>query len=256
MAGYEKLEVQSRDEIQTYDCKFINGPKPELTGRLDTRPWQDVEYTADFIDIRGTSEPHPKYRTRVKMLWDYDYLYFGAEMEEPHVWTSITEKNSVIYWQNDFEIFIDPDNDGLNYYEFEMNALNTIWELTLDKPYNKGGKAVHPTNIDGLISSVHIDGTINDPTDVDRGWSVEVAIPWKGLAKYNSGKATPPNKGDSWRINFSRVQWDFKIVNGTYERVPAENSWDIHYESNWVWSNQGEINMHIPERWGYVRFVD
>ncbi|KAJ3345521.1 hypothetical protein HDU83_004028 [Entophlyctis luteolus] len=202
--------------------------------------------------------PAPRFRTRAKMLWDLDYLYFACEMEEPHVWTNISEKNSVIYWQNDWEIFIDPDGDGLNYYEFEVNALNTIWELTLDKPYNKGGQATHPTNIPGLKSVVHVRGTVNDASDVDEGWNVEVAIPWEGLKKYNTNppnRQTPPNPGDSWRINFSRVEWPFRIdENGKYVRLPEYNRWDVHDEDNWTWSRQGEINMHIPEMWGVVTF--
>src|SRR5207302_4948895 len=64
-----------------------------------------------------------------------------AELEEPHVWGTITRKNKVIFYDNDFEVFIDPDGDNHNYYEFEINALNTIWELTLVKPYRNGGPA-------------------------------------------------------------------------------------------------------------------
>jgi hypothetical protein len=26
-------------------------------------------------------------------------------------------------------------------------------------------------------------------------------------------------------------------------------------EDNWVWSPQGLINMHVPERWGWVEFA-
>ena len=54
----------------------------------------------------------------------------------------MTEKNGVIFHDNDFEVFIDPDGDNHQYYEFEMNALNTIWELTLPRPYRAGGEAV------------------------------------------------------------------------------------------------------------------
>ncbi|KAI8614930.1 hypothetical protein BC830DRAFT_341375 [Chytriomyces sp. MP71] len=181
-------------------------------------------------------------------------------MEEPHVWTNISQRNSVIYWQNDWEMFIDPDGDALNYYEFEVNALNTIWELTLDKPYSKGGHATHPTNIEGLVSAVHVKGTINNASDEDIGWNVEVAIPWEGLKKYNINpptRSTPPVIGDTWRINFSRVEWEFRLdADGKYVRVPEENRWDVHCEENWSWRPQGEINMHIPERWGFVTFVD
>jgi hypothetical protein len=242
-----------RDQIQIYHCKFT-ASKPPLDGKVTGTVWDQAEWTNEFIDIRGTRYPKPRFSTKVKMLWDNEYLYIGAWMEEPHVWTTISEKNSVIYWNNDFEIFIDPDGDSRNYYELEINALNTIWELTLDKPYNEGGTATHPTNIDGLISKVYVDGTINDPRDIDRSWSVEVAIPWQGLAKYNT-KSTPPLPYDGWRMNFSRVEWKFIVENEKYVRIPAENRWDVHEEDNWVWSVQNEINMHIPSRWGLVQFV-
>ncbi|KAI8839396.1 hypothetical protein BJ741DRAFT_599228 [Chytriomyces cf. hyalinus JEL632] len=257
MAKINALSTESRS-IQHYVCQWT-GIKPALTGMINSSPWTSAPWTSDYIDITGNTEPRPRFRTRTKMLWDDEYFYFAAEMEEPHVWTNITEKNAVVYWQNDWEIFIDPDGDGLNYYEFEVNALNTIWELTLDKPYSRGGQATHPTNIDGLVSAVYVDGTVNDSSDVDRGWSVEVAIPWAGLQKYNinpPSRATPPSVGDSWRVNFSRVEWPFRIdKDGAYVRIPDENRWDIHYEDNWSWSSQGEINMHIPEKWGVVVFA-
>jgi hypothetical protein len=250
---YQTLLMFNRNDIQQYDCKFTS-VRPNLE-KITGPVWEAANWTRDFIDIRGIEYPAPRFETKVKMLWDMEYLYFAAAITEPHIWTSITEKNSVLYWQNDFEIFIDPDGDSRNYYEFEVNALGTIWELTLDKPYNEGGRATHPTNIEGLISNVSIDGTINDASDVDKGWSLVVAIPWNGLEKYNTNRATPPVPNDEWRINFSRVEWQFKVVDGKYVRVPDENRWDVHYEDNWVWSAQKEINMHIPSKWGIVTFI-
>ena len=65
------------------------------------------------------------------MVWDDKYLYFAAEIEEPHVWGTLTQHDSVIFRDNDFEVFIDPNGDTHEYYEFEMNALNTGWDLFL-----------------------------------------------------------------------------------------------------------------------------
>ena len=82
---------------------------------------------------------------------------------------TFTKKNSIIFRDNDFEVFIDPESSGENYYEYEMNALNTIWELTLVRRYTKGGPAISPTNLPGLIHRVFVDGTINDPDDKEGG---------------------------------------------------------------------------------------
>ena len=60
---------------------------------------------------------------------------------------------------------------------------------------------------------------------------------------------SPPKPGETWRINFSRVQWRHEVVDGKYHKVPKTP------EDNWVWAPQGAINMHIPEMWGYVTFV-
>ena len=58
----------------------------------------------------------------------------------------------------------------------------------------------------------------------------------------------PPKDGNQWRINFSRVEWDTTIEAGKYVKVKGRP------EHNWVWSPQGVINMHCPERWGYLQF--
>jgi len=151
-------------------------------------------------------------------------FYVGADLEEPHVWGTITEQNAVMFEDNDFEIFIDPDCDGLNYYEFEINALGSAWELNLPKPYGEGGTPILGCNIDGLISAVAVHGSLNDPRDIDSGWSVEIAIPWLGLAKYHKRGVSPPLIGDRWKMNFSRVQWECQIVDGGYERMPPHGT--------------------------------
>jgi hypothetical protein len=233
-----------------YVCYRAKAPIT-IDGRADDSAWADASWSEDFMDIEGSRRPAPRFRTRMKMLWDDDNLYVLGDLQEPHVWGTITKKNAVIFHDNDFEIFINPTGDNHNYYEFEMNALNTIWELTLEKPYRDGGPARLGTNIEGLRSAVHIDGTLNDPADTDRSWSVEIAIPWKGLAKYaGEAKPCPPRDGDQWRMNFSRVEWLIDIIDGKYRKIPKE----MRPEDNWVWSPQGVIDMHRPERWGCVQF--
>lgn len=219
-----------------------------VDGRLDDAAWTRAPWSEPFVDIEGDARPRPTWPTRVKLLWDDAFLYVGAELEEPHVWATLTQHDSVIFRDNDFEVFIDPNGDTRDYYEFEINALNTGWDLLLPKPYRDGGKADNSWEIPGLKTAVQVDGTLNDPREVDRGWSVELAFPWRVLAEH-AGTNAPPRDGDRWRLNFSRVEWDLDHSSGTYVKIPGRK------EHNWVWSPQGEINMHIPERWGSVAFV-
>lgn len=218
-----------------------------MDGSLTQFTWQDAAWTDDFVDIEGDTRPLPRYRTRVKMLWDEDFFYIAAEMEEPHIWATLTEHDSVIFQDNDFEVFIDPDGDSQRYFEFEINALNTTWDLYLEKPYRDSGSADNSWESE-VRSAVKIFGTLNDPTDVDSKWTVEIAFPWACFAE-KAGMPCPPNPGDTWRINFSRVEWDTQIINGRYVKIAGQP------EHNWVWSPQGVIDMHQPEKWGFVEFV-
>jgi hypothetical protein len=220
-----------------------------LDGKLDEAAWQAVPWTEDFVDIEGDVRPRPRFRTRVKMLWDDGYFYIGAELQEPHVWGTLTKHDSIIFNDNDFEVFIDPDGDNHNYAELELNALNTTWDLLLTKPYRDGGKALNEWEMTGLRTAVHVDGTLNDPRDTDRGWSVEMAIPWQVFRKLTDG-SLPPKDGDQWRVNFSRVEWQVEIKDGQYHKVKGQR------EDNWVWSPQGVVDMHRPETWGYVQFAN
>lgn len=229
-----------------YICYRARKPL-RVDGKLDDEAWRDATWTEDFVDIEGDKKPRPRFRTRAKMIWNDEYFYIGAEMEEPHVWGTLTEHDSVIFHDNDFEVFIDPDGDNHNYYEIEINALNTVWDLRLPKPYRDGGPPLNEWEIPGLKTAIFVDGTLNDPRDMDRGWSVEMAIPWKVLAEF-AGCPAPPRDGDQWRVNFSRVEWLVRVVNGRYQKVPNTP------EDNWVWSPQGVIDMHRPETWGYVQF--
>ncbi|WP_106769754.1 carbohydrate-binding family 9-like protein [Paenibacillus faecalis] len=237
-----------------YICRRAKGAL-ELDGRLDKSFWSRADWTDDFVDIEGDLRPVPAKQTRVKMLWDDEYFYFAAELVEDQIWATLTERDSVIFHDNDFEIFIDPDGDSHQYYEFEINALNTVWDLFLVKPYRDGGPPVNSWDIAGLKTAVHIEGELNNPEADNRKWSVEVAIPWASL-KECAAEGRKPAPGQFWRVNFSRVQWQTEVQDGKYRKVLNPGTGKPYPEDNWVWSPMGIINMHYPELWGYVVFVD
>ena len=144
--------VASAQDVPTaplsYDCYRATMPI-RIDGKLDDPAWAKAEWTSDFVDIEGTAKPAPRFRTRVKMLWDDKYLYIAAELQEPNVTATLLKHDSVIFHDNDFEVFIKPLPQTKSYFEFEMNAFNTGWDLFLNKPYNENGKPDNSWDIVG-----------------------------------------------------------------------------------------------------------
>lgn len=243
------------------------GAPPVIDGRLDEADWRHAPASTRYVDIlTGGPTLHD---TRAMILWDDRNLYLGIRVEEPFVRANLTTTDAPIYQDNDIEVFIaGPDA----YYEFEINALGTtyevffLWESAWRRagfaddpefaranltPFNGVGFTTHPRgprlgrfywHFPGKRTAVHVDGTLNDDRDHDRGWTVELAFPWagmKGLA--TDGRALPPKDGDVWRIDLSRF-------NQYREAPPAEDS------GGWVLSPHRAWDSHIPECFPYIRF--
>lgn len=221
-----------------------------IDGEITGEEWSSATWSNLFTDIEGELKPAPLYDTRMKMLWDDSYLYIAAELKEPHIWATLRQRDTVIFHDNDFEVFIDPDGDTHGYYEFEMNALNTVWDLLLTMPYRDNGRAIDAWDIAGLKSAVRIYGTLNDPSDIDDRWTLEIAFPFDVLEEWGN----IPADGTVWRMNFSRVNWKTGTANGKYVKESDPETGRPLPEYNWLWSPQGLINVHYPEMWGFVKF--
>ncbi|WP_431126347.1 carbohydrate-binding family 9-like protein [Flagellimonas flava] len=224
----------------------------KIDGQANEASWKNAPWSELFIDIEGVKKP--TYDTQVKMLWDENNIYFFARMKEPHVWGDITEHDAVIFHNNDFEVFLDPEGDVHGYYELEWNVLNTVWDQYLTAPYRAGNETLNGWEALGMQSAVAVQGTLNDPSDNDEGWTLEIAIPFQDLRTGYYQDNVP--KGKFWRIGFSRVNWDHDITDGKYSRKKDPKTGKHLPEYNWVWSPQYVINMHEPERWGYVYFSE
>jgi hypothetical protein len=245
--GYQHLFITPRNYVVYQTVSEI-----VIDGKADETSWQKAVWSDYFQDIEGDKKPAPTWQTHFKMLWDEQNLYILAELEEPNVWAYYTTRDQIVFHENDFEIFIDPDNDTHNYFEFELNAQNNLFDLFMPKPYRNGGNYKIDWDAEGFKSAVFVDGTLNDPKDTDKKWTVEMAIPFSSLEAGN-GFSVPKN-GETWKINFSRVQWQTEIVDGKYQKVKDPETNRFLPEDNWVWSQQGVVNMHFPERWGIAYF--
>ena len=261
-------------DIAHYVARRAAGPIV-VDGRLDEPSWQKVQKSGNFVDM-VTGAP-AFFDTRAAVLWDDQYLYIGMWLEEPYVEAHLTKTGSLIFQESDAEVFID---GGDAYSEFEVNALNTTYQVFFiwRDAYKKGGLfdtpqfdilkhqaltfggnfdrtsehfwvGTHPRGVrwafldwsyPGLLHAVHVDGKINDNSAPDKGWTVELAFPWKDLKPLAAGRSLPPHDGDTWRIFFGRFE---KLEAGGKELPhPA-----------WVMSPHRVLDTHIPECFPYVQ---
>jgi len=232
----------------------------QIDGKLEEQDWQNVPFSSEFGDILATQRAKlPAGKTWVKMLWDEQYLYIGGKIEDKHIWAEQQQRDSIIYHDPDFEVFIDAEGNCASYIEIEINALGCVWDLFLTKPYRQeGSQALHDWDVKGLKSAVSVQGTLNDARDEDRCWYVEMAIPWRSITAHSSmpRRDAAPQPGRVMRMNFSHVDWqvqpDASRPSGYRRLVDAAGK--LLPESNHTWAGQSAVNIHEPELWGSVEF--
>ena len=258
----------------TYTVYRVNAPL-KLDGRLSDPAWQLAPKSPLFTDM-ATGKP-ALYETRAAALWDDENLYVGFWVEEPYPRAEQTERDSIIFRENDIEVFID---GGDAYYEFEINALGTIYEVFFiwRDAYRRGSRfdipefdlldraafsfsgdfdrtpehfwwGTHPRgprwafldwDLPGLRSAVHIDGRLNDDTTRSKGWTVELAFPWQGMAHLAHGRSLPPQNGDIWKLFLGRFQ---NLLVGQ-QKVQAA----------WCWTPHGISDTHQPDKFTPLTF--
>ena len=247
---FSAMQINAQPEPYRYKCKKIDSSTDLENNFIKKSVWEKTDPISDFVDL-ATGEAAPLL-TRAKMLRSDSCLYILVEMETEHLWATLTENETRVYLDNAVELFFDPDGDGLNYVEFQINALSTTWDILMPKPYRNGGDAVSCYDMRGVQKKIELDGTLNDPSDKDKGWNVALVIPFENFRGLCSGSPYP-KAGHEWRINIARVNWNLLIKNGKYKKVPNPKT-EKEKRSFWVWRPHGEINMHMPEMFGTVVF--
>lgn len=219
-------------------CYRASGPIT-IDGHLNEKAWQDAEWSQPFQDHQAPYAPAPWKTTRFKMLYDDTNLYFAAQLQEENVWGTLHQRDCVIYYDNDFEIFLDATADGVGYYEFEINALNTAWDMFHETDYHRASALHSDYDVTGLRHAVQVQGTLNYHYDEDEGWTVEVLWPLASL-----------RRGDVWRLNFSRVQY-LHIYDHLFPAMVPQSPCE-----DWIWQSTDTGDLHNPEMWGKVIFSD
>ncbi len=260
------------NEVGDYTCRRTT-EKIVVDGRLAEACWQRAPKSPRFVDM-VTGVPG-FLDTRLAALWDDENLYLGFWVQEPNVQAQYTERDAPVYFENDVEVFI-AGRDC--YYEFQINARGTVYEVFYiwQDAYRQGGFAGRPEfdlhthsfdvlggfqdglrykkhprgrrwafmdwDFPGLQAAVRVDGVLNDPATVDRGWTVELAFPWSGMESLAQGRPLPPRNGDVWRMDFSRfeaLQYNGRVTDPSV---------------GWSFNKHGVYDSHIPECFTRVHF--
>ena len=256
-AQNKSMHMELQFEPKTYMVYRAHQPIT-IDGNIDKQEWNQVPWSEPFEAISGDPRYFEDKPSRIKMLWDDDYLYVAAELTEPDIWATMTKRNSPLYNDNAFEIFIDPDGDTHNYFEFEINALGTIWDIYLNKPYRDGGIILSDWNLlTEDETAVKTYGTVNKPGERDEKWTVEVAIPIEHMLSLHTGSGkNNVLSGDYWKVNFARSHRKLVKKNRQYVLAKDERTGEVLPPVYDTWTSQSLINMHYPEMWGMAIFSE
>lgn len=178
---------------------------PTIDGDLSDPAWRDVPWTRDFR--RSMANEAPRQRTRAKLAWDDQFLYLAFEVEDDEVVTPYTHDDDPLYQSEVVEIFIDANDDGATYDEIELSPADKLFDASFVA--RRDGMDLHWAS--GARHAVKLDGTLNQASDRDRGWTAELAIPYGPLTAVPH---VPPQRGDRWRFNLFRLDHGAAGVEG------------------------------------------
>ena len=255
---------------------------PDLGGRLDGPPWDGARWSGRLVDM-VTGAP-AVYDTRVACLWDEAALYVGIRSEEPHLRARLTERDSLIWYDNDVELFIAGEDA---YWELQVNQLGTVYEVLHvwadatrpggtwhsdaydprlrdargfvgnGDPDHWDWDGLHPRghrwsfldwDLPGLRTGVSVEGTVGDDRDVDEGWDAVIAVPWVGLAQVMTG----PLAGTTWA---PRAGTELRCCFARFESFEM-NGWPVRPATGWTLNRHGRYDIHVPEAFPIVTLSD
>ena len=205
-----------------------------VDGLLDEPEWGMAESVGDFVFPWWNDSKGPKAQTVAKLLWDDENLYLSFLCYDPYIYAEYTERDDPTWSDDCVELFASPDPEEVwNYYGFEINARGTVLDYFRA---GEGGNLDFPWNAEEIRIVSSVEGTLNDDTDTDQSWTVEVAIPFSNFVMY-AGKDRP-EEGDVWRANLNRCGGK------TQQQY-----------SQWSSSDTPKPSFHIPPRFGQMVFA-
>ena len=222
---------RAADDLPQYTVHRADGDIL-VDGHISETAWRNAATFEDFVFPWWKSGKQEQ--TVARMLWDDRYLYVAYECSDAWVSAVQTEHDSRVYQDDCVEVFTAPNPMRPHeYFNIEMNANGAM----LDQHHPNGpGKVKGPNwNSQGVLIATTVDGTLNDDSDTDKGWILEVAIPFMNFAPVTGQQC--PRDGDVWHLNLNRLGG-------------KTNS----QHSQWSPGTTPKPAFHAPESFGRVTF--
>jgi hypothetical protein len=232
----EKAEDKPPLAVPKAECRWATD-RIVVDGILDEVVWDNAQKVTGFAVFWQKRRPRTK--TTARLLWDARYLYFCAEMEDNDLCALVKERNGQTWNDDVFELFFKPSAEKLAYYEFQVNAANTPFEMFLP---SRGAGGYHRFGAGpklGLESAVRLQGTLNKYDDRDKGWTVEGRIPWEAF-KATGGR---PKPGEKWL--FALCRYDYSV---TFERPELSSTAPLTLPDFHRYEDYGELTFVGPRR--------
>ncbi len=224
----------SRD-LPSYICRRNTSPIV-IDGRLDERAWANARPLGDFVLASGQGKPNLP--SEVRACWDDDNLYLAFICVDTDIWATMRERDDPIYEEEAVEAFLCSGDDVTHYFEFEVSPRNVVFDAAIICPESgdrRFMKADVTWNCEGLQSAVQVQGTLDDRSDVDDRWTVELALPFSQIGR----EGHPPQEGETWRANCYRID---RAGEGEF--------------SCWSPTLTDPPSFHVPARFGMLVFSE
>lgn len=146
----------------------------------------------------GVDKPTDKQTSSVKMLWDDSHLYFLFKAQDSYLTVSETERDGAPYFDDCFEVFLIPSAEPIKlHYGFELNLNKAANDFIFLNDFYQNSKVVLKSYNPAYQVGLHTEGSVNDNSDKDVGWSMELAIP---IQAFLNAQFTPVQQGSVWSI--------------------------------------------------------
>ena len=218
--------------IPTLTAAHTTGPIT-IDGLLRESDWRGLPASSAFVDtLAGGAGPFP---ASARVLWDDENLYVAFEVVDDYLHNTIAERDGHLWEQDAVEIMVDPDGDGQHYFELQVSPTGNIFETAYDS--RRVPQPIGHADWDShMVARASPDGAANDETP-DRGYTVELSIPWSAFSYGDMAPSIAPPAGASWRLNFYVMD------------ARADGS-----QRGEGWSPTLTSDYHVPSRFGRVTF--